>query len=102
MPEVQGVKSAAPGSPLISQESTDIGALLELMLRLGRAELASVEAVTQVELFMRRMARAYGIGDARIVVLPTALFVTLENEQGDQAVLSEGPRENLRLDQVAD
>jgi len=102
MPEVQGVKSAASGSPLTYQESTDIGALLELMLRLGKAELASGEAVTQVELFMRRMAHAYGIGDARIVVLPTALFVTLENDQGDQAVLSEGPRENLRLDQVAD
>src|SRR5215470_19312214 len=102
MAETQDVRSAAAITTLVPKGSKDVGALLELMLRLGKAELASGEAVTQVELFMRRMAHAYGIGDARIVVLPTALFVSLENAQADQAVVSEGPRENLRLDQVAD
>jgi len=37
-----------------------VGQVVELMLRLGKAELAAGEAVTQVELFMRRMATAYG------------------------------------------
>jgi len=103
MAEVQDAGSAPPSTTgPASGGIKDVGALLELMLRLGKAELASGEAVTQVELFMRRMARAYGVGDARIIVLPTAIFVTVEEGDEDRTVLSEGPRENLRLDQVAD
>ena len=102
MAEVHDPKSAAKGTEGASTRGQDVSQLLELMLRLGKAELASGEAVTQVELFMRRMAAAYGIRDARIIVLPTAIFVNVEDGQQDRAVLSEGPRANLRLDQVAD
>jgi len=100
--EVREPGSAATSAVAASPRFKDTGRLLELMLGLGKAELASGEAVTQVELFMRRMAAAYGIDDARIVVLPTAIFVTIEDGRDDRAVLSEGPRQNLRLDQVAD
>jgi uncharacterized membrane protein YjjP (DUF1212 family) len=102
MAEVHDPKSAGKGTEGASTRCKDVGQLLELMLRLGKAELASGEAVTQVELFMRRMAAAYGVGNARIIVLPTAIFVTIEDGHEDRAVLSEGPRQNLRLDQVAD
>ena len=77
MAEVHNPKSVAKGTEGTSTRCKDVGQLVELMLRLGKAELASGEAVTQVELFMRRMATAYGIGYARIVVLPTAVFVTI-------------------------
>src|SRR5262245_31179523 len=91
-----GVEYAAQRDP------RTLGFILDLMLGLGKVELGSGEAVSRVELFMRRMALAYGLGGARIIVLPTAIFVTIEDGVEGRAALSEGPRQSLRLDQVAD
>jgi hypothetical protein len=53
MAEVHDPKSAAKGTEGASTRCKDVGQLLELMLGLGKAELASGEAVTQVELWSR-------------------------------------------------
>ena len=49
----------------------DSGVLLEFMFRLGQAYLACSEQTAEVELLLRRVALAYGMGRTRVVVLPT-------------------------------
>jgi uncharacterized membrane protein YjjP (DUF1212 family)/uncharacterized membrane protein YjjB (DUF3815 family) len=79
----------------------ETGALLEFMFRLGQAHLACGEAVAQVELLLRRMAAAYGVHRVRVIVFPTALFISLDDGVGERVTVAEGPAEPLRLDQMA-
>ena len=82
--------------------ATDTGELLEFMFRLGQAHLACGEAVAQVELLLRRVALAYGVQRSRVIVFPTALFITLLDGAGERVTVAEGPAQALRLDQIAD
>jgi uncharacterized membrane protein YjjP (DUF1212 family) len=82
--------------------TTDTSAVLEFMYRLGQAYLASGEQTALVELFLRRMASAYGMRRSRVVAFPTALFVSVHDGTGERVTLAEGPTQNLRLDQIAD
>jgi uncharacterized membrane protein YjjP (DUF1212 family) len=72
------------------------------MFRLGQAHLACGEAVAQVELLLRRVALAYGVQRSRVIVFPTALFITLLDGAGERVTVAEGPAQALRLDQIAD
>ena len=83
-------------------EPTDTGVLLEFMFRLGQAYLACGEQTAEVELLLRRVALAYGMGRTRVVVLPTALFITLHDGSSERVTLAEGPAQSLRLDQIAE
>ncbi len=82
--------------------SVDVETLLELMYRLGQAHLASSEQTATVELILRRMASAYGMRRSRVVVFPTAIFISLHDGHQERVTLAEGPTQNLRLDQIAD
>ena len=72
------------------------------MFRLGQAHLACGEAVAQVELLLRRVALAYGVQRSRVIVFPTALFITLLDGAVERVTVAEGPAQALRLDQIAD
>lgn len=85
-----------------TSEPTDTGVLLEFMFRLGQAYLACGEQTSEVELLLRRVALAYGMGRTRAVVLPTALFITLHDGSTERVTLAEGPAQALRLDQIAE
>jgi len=80
----------------------DTNVLLEFMYRLGQAHLACGEQTAQVELLLRRMASAYGMRRSRVVVFPTAVFITLHDGTQERVTLAEGPTNTLRLDQIAD
>lgn len=76
--------------------------LLEFMFRLGQAYLACGEQTAQVELSLRRIAAAYGMRKSRVVVFPTAVFITLHDGTEERVTLAEGATHLLRLDQMAD
>jgi len=80
----------------------DTEALLEFMFRLAQAYLACGEQTAQVELLLRRIASAYGMRRSRVVVFPTAVFITLHDGAKERLTLAEGPSYTLRLDQIAD
>ncbi len=81
---------------------TDTGALLEFVFRLGQAYLACGEQTAKVELTLRQMASAYGMRRPRVVVFPTAVFITFHDGAEERVTLAEGPTQTLRLDQIAD
>ncbi|QDU31767.1 hypothetical protein ETAA8_69270 [Anatilimnocola aggregata] len=77
-------------------------ALLEFMFRLGQAYLACGEQTPQVELQLRRVASAYKARRSRVVVFPTAIFISVNDGVDDRIAVADGPTQNLRLDQIAD
>jgi uncharacterized membrane protein YjjP (DUF1212 family) len=76
--------------------------LLEFMIRLGQAYLASGEQTAQVEQAVRRASSAYGMTRSRVVAFPTAIFVALNDGVEDRVTLAEALPQSLRLDQIAD
>jgi uncharacterized membrane protein YjjP (DUF1212 family) len=72
------------------------------MYRLGQAYLASGEQTALAELYLRRIASAYGMRRSRVVAFPTALFISVHDGTGERVTLAEGPTQSLRLDQIAD
>ena len=83
-----------------AQTATSV--LLEFMYRLAQAQIACGEQTARIELLLRRIASAYGMRRSRIVVFPTAVFITLHDGDEERVTLSEGPSYGLRLDQIAD
>ncbi|WP_425613707.1 threonine/serine exporter ThrE family protein [Anatilimnocola sp. NA78] len=77
-------------------------ALLEFLFRLGQAYLASGEQTAQVELLLRRVATAYKARRSRVVVFPTAIFISVSEGEDDRIAIADGPSRDLRLDQIAD
>jgi uncharacterized membrane protein YjjP (DUF1212 family)/uncharacterized membrane protein YjjB (DUF3815 family) len=86
----------------LPQTGQDTSVLLEFMFRLGQAYLACGEQTAEVELLLRRVALAYGMGQTRVVALPTAIFITLHDKTAERVTLAEGPSQSLRLDQIAE
>lgn len=82
--------------------ATDTRLLLEFMFRLGQAKLACGEQTAQIEYLLRRIAAAYGLSDARVVVFPTAVLISVRDAVQEHVTLAEGPSDRLRLDQIAD
>jgi uncharacterized membrane protein YjjP (DUF1212 family) len=80
----------------------DTGELLEFMYRLGQAYIASGEQTALAELYLRRIASAYGMRRSRVVAFPTAVLITLHDGTEERVTLAEGPTQTLRLDQIAD
>ncbi len=72
------------------------------MFRLGQALLGCGEQTAKVELILRRTASAYGMRRSRVVVFPTALFISVTVDEEERVTLAEGPTQALRLDQIAD
>ena len=86
----------------VAPSPADTGTLLEFMSRLGQAYLASGEQTALVELFLRRIASAYGMLRSRVVTFPTAVLITLHDGAEERVTVGEGPTQTLRLDQIAD
>lgn len=82
--------------------ATDTTVLLEFMFRLAQAQIACGEQTARIELLLRRIASAYGMRKSRVVVFPTAVFITLHDGAQERITLAEGPMYGLRLDQIAD
>jgi uncharacterized membrane protein YjjP (DUF1212 family) len=80
----------------------DTGALLEFLVRLGQAYLASGEQTALVELYLRRVASACGMCRSRVVALSTALFITVHDGRDEHVTLAGAPTQVLRLDQIAE
>jgi uncharacterized membrane protein YjjP (DUF1212 family) len=95
-PGDEGARSKPPS------QSVDATVLLELMYRLGQAQLACGEQTAQVELLLRRIAAAYGMRRSRVVAFPTAVFISFHDGEQERVTLAEGPVQRLRLDQMAD
>src|SRR5262249_9848411 len=76
--------------------------LLEFMFRLGQGYLASGEQTAQVELYLRRVASAYGMSQARVVAFPTAIFISVHDGNQERVTVAQAPTETLRLDQIAE
>jgi uncharacterized membrane protein YjjP (DUF1212 family) len=82
--------------------ATDTGELLEFLYRLGQAYIASGEQTALVELYLRRVASAYGMRQARVVAFPTAIFISVHDGREERVTLAQAPTQTLRLDQIAD
>jgi len=76
--------------------------LLDFLYRLGQSYLACGEQTAHVELQIRRIATAYGARRTRVVAFPTAIFISLQDTDGEKVTLAEGPLRKLRLDQMAE
>ena len=82
--------------------TTDATLLLEFMFRLAQAQIACGEQTARIELALRRIASAYGMRKSRVIIFPTAIFITLHDQEQERITLAEGPMYGLRLDQIAD
>lgn len=82
--------------------ASDVGAVLEFLLRLGQAYLASGEQTAKIELTLRRIATACGIRRSRVVAFPTAILITVYEGDQERVTFAEGPTQKLRLDQIAE
>lgn len=85
-----------------SESTQSTADLLDFLYRLGQAYLACGEQTANVELQIRRIATAYGARRARVVAFPTAIFISLQDGEGEKVTLAEGPLRKLRLDQMSD
>jgi uncharacterized membrane protein YjjP (DUF1212 family) len=66
----------------------------------SRRHRPAASRAAQVELLLRRMASAYGMRRSRVVVFPTAIFITLRDaSDGDARGRS---HQHAALDQIAD
>lgn len=69
------------------------------LVALGRAMLDSGASVTQVSASLQRVAEVHGLEQAAIVVLPTALFVSVPGRQDVHTSIAPAGR-GLRLGQI--
>jgi uncharacterized membrane protein YjjP (DUF1212 family) len=76
--------------------------LLEFLFRLGQGYLASGEQTAKVEVMLREVAEAYGMGHARVVALPTALFISVHDGESEKVTLAQCEPQTSRLDQIAE
>src|SRR5262245_43628441 len=88
--------------PRPAEAPTETPALLEFLFRLAQAYLACGEQTAELERIVRDVALAYGMRGARVVTFPTAVFISLDDGEGERVTLSEGPAQALRLDQIAE
>jgi uncharacterized membrane protein YjjP (DUF1212 family) len=77
-------------------------AVLDLLIELGEALVDAGNAVNHVESTVRNIANVYGIDDVGVMVLPTALIVSIPGVANVQTEVSTAGRSTLRLDQVDD
>ncbi len=75
--------------------------LQQFLLYLGSALTAAGEAVNEIEVHLRHVARAYGARHARFAVLPTFIVVSLEPGRPATLEPTRQLRGVLRLDQIA-
>lgn len=75
-------------------------ATLEFLLELGRALVDAGDAINHVQETLEEVAAVHGAREVGIVVMPTALFISVPNRDGVQTEVAGAGSEPLRLDQV--
>jgi uncharacterized membrane protein YjjP (DUF1212 family)/uncharacterized membrane protein YjjB (DUF3815 family) len=73
--------------------------LMSFLVELGGAMIDSGDPVTHINASLALVARANGVPDAQVVVMATALFVSVPGETVSTAVAAAGSQ-SLRLDQI--
>jgi uncharacterized membrane protein YjjP (DUF1212 family) len=73
---------------------------LGFLVALGEAMIDSGDPVTHVSTSLRRVARVNGVDHAEIIVLPTALIVSVPDEDAVQTAVAAAGTVRLRLDQI--
>ncbi|WP_280382215.1 threonine/serine ThrE exporter family protein [Nocardia wallacei] len=75
--------------------------LLDLLRRVGVALIGSVETTNRVQVILEDLAHRYGYDEVRFFVLPTAVFVRVEDAGGNTYIdLLDADVGTLRLDQI--
>lgn len=95
VPETPLATGEVPGLP----QQVDRRAL-DLLLECGRALIDSGDAVSHVEEVLRRIAEVNGAAHVGIIVLPTALIVSIPGGERVETEVAPAGSQRLRLDQV--
>lgn len=74
--------------------------LIDLLVELGDAMVRSGAPVTHVQADLLRIAATNGVDDAEIVVLPTALIITVPGQGESRTEVAASGGAGLRLDQI--
>jgi uncharacterized membrane protein YjjP (DUF1212 family) len=98
-----GEPNQSSAAPPLLHDAVANTSTLEFLLELGESLIDAGDAVNHVESTLRAVARANGIVDIGVLVLPTALIVSLPDGGGNVMTEVGGAgRDQLRLDQVDD
>ena len=93
--------SDAP-TAVVPQRAAGDTATLDFLVGLGQALIDAGDAVSHVETTLRAVARVNGLDGIGLIVLPTALMVSVPNADDVVTEVSVAGRAPLRLDQVDD
>ena len=104
---VQGTELAAPLVP-ITEPTPAVGptgapapaGFTPMLIALGEAMVDSGFAVAAAQTNLHQIARAHGVTNAEIVVLPTALFITVPGAEPVETAVAAAGVAQLRLDQI--
>ncbi|MEP6562629.1 MAG: threonine/serine exporter family protein, partial [Nakamurella sp.] len=81
-------------------DGSSLDDLMGFMVRLGDTMVDSGDPVTHVSECLQRVARVNGVRGAEIIVLPTALIITLPGMREARTEVAATGTSRLRLDQV--
>ncbi|MEC3958153.1 threonine/serine exporter family protein [Nocardia sp. CDC153] len=84
-----------PLEPPVSQD------LLDLLRHLGVALIRSGETTGRVQDILDDLAHRYDVDEVHFFVLPTGVFVRVQDSRGSAVDLLEAASDTLRLDQIA-
>jgi uncharacterized membrane protein YjjP (DUF1212 family) len=90
------------GDASMRRESVVDTTTLDFLLEIGEALIDAGHAVNHVELTLRTVARVNGIENIGVLILPTALVVSVPDKGDVMTDISSAGRAQLRLDQVDD
>ncbi|MGH3506405.1 MAG: threonine/serine ThrE exporter family protein [Nocardioidaceae bacterium] len=91
-------RATSPAVPPTTADDT--AATAALLVVLGDAMIASGYTVSQVQTTLRRVLEVGGIPDGEVIVLPTAVFVSVPGQATTETALAAVGVSSLRLDQV--
>jgi len=106
-PRVRGTALAAPLEP-VAEPAPAVGpaggpapaGFTPMLIALGEAMVDSGFAVAAAQTNLHQIARAHGVTNAEIVVLPTALFITVPGAEPVETAVAAAGVAPLRLDQI--
>jgi|GEM_PF-147719 len=81
-------------------DGSSLDELMSLLVELGDTMVISGDPVTHVQAVLQRVALINGVRDAEVIVLPTALIITLPGLREARTEVATTGRSALRLDQI--